>query len=50
MKGPVTYNIALQIIEQEVEYEEDLQALLENFELMIRAMRKKFNRGMLPCS
>lgn len=38
-KDPVTYNIALQIIEQEVEHEEDLQSLLEDFELMIRAMR-----------
>ena len=38
-KDPVTYNIALQIIEQEVEHEEDLQALLEDFDLMIKAMR-----------
>jgi bacterioferritin len=38
-KDPVTYNIALQIIEQEVEHEEDLQALLEDFELMIKAMK-----------
>jgi bacterioferritin len=38
-KDPVTYNIALQIIEQEVEHEEDLQSLLEDFELMIRAMK-----------
>lgn len=38
-KDPVTYNIALQIIEQEVEHEEDLQALLEDFELMIKAFR-----------
>jgi len=38
-KDPVTYNIALQIIEQEVEHEEDLQALLEDFELMIRAFK-----------
>lgn len=38
-KDPVTYNIALQIIEQEVEHEEDLQALLEDFELMVKAMR-----------
>jgi bacterioferritin len=34
-KDPVTYNIALQIIEQEVEHEEDLQALLEDLELML---------------
>lgn len=32
---PVTYNIVLQIIEQEVEHEEDLQSLLEDFELMV---------------
>jgi bacterioferritin len=38
-KDPVTYNIALQIIEQEVEHEEDLQALLEDFELMISAFK-----------
>ena len=36
---PITYNIALTIIEQEVEHEEDLQALLEDFELMIGAMK-----------
>jgi len=28
-KDPVTYNIVLQILQQEVEHEEDLQALLE---------------------
>jgi bacterioferritin len=38
-KDPVTYNLALQILEQEVEHEEDLQALLEDFELMINALR-----------
>jgi bacterioferritin len=31
---PVTYNLGLQIIEQEVEHEEDLQSLLEDLELM----------------
>ena len=36
---PVTYNIVLQILQQEVEHEEDLQALLEDFELMIGAMK-----------
>jgi bacterioferritin len=36
---PITYNMVLQIIQQEVEHEEDLQALLEDFELMIGAMR-----------
>lgn len=33
---PVTYNIVLQIIQQEVEHEEDLQALLEDIELMLK--------------
>ena len=31
---PITYNIILTILEQEVEHEEDLQALLEDFELL----------------
>lgn len=33
---PVTYNIALQIITQEVEHEEDLQSLLEDLKLMFK--------------
>jgi bacterioferritin len=33
---PVTYNIVLTILQQEVEHEEDLQALLEDFELMMK--------------
>jgi len=40
-KDPVTYNIVLQILQQEVEHEEDLQALLEDFELMMNAFRQK---------
>ena len=32
---PVTYNLALQIIEDEVEHEEDLQALQEDIDLML---------------
>ena len=32
---PVTYNLALTIIEQEVEHEEDLQSLLEDLDLMV---------------
>jgi bacterioferritin len=32
---PVTYNIALQIIEQEVEHEQDLQDLLEDLQMML---------------
>lgn len=34
-KDPVTCNLALQILEQEVEHEEDLQALLEDLELLL---------------
>ena len=32
---PVTYNMALQILQDEVEHEEDLQALQEDLELMV---------------
>ncbi len=32
---PVTYNIVVQILQDEVEHEEDLQALLEDFEGMM---------------
>jgi bacterioferritin len=35
-KDPVTSNIILTILQQEVEHEEDLQALLEDFELMMK--------------
>jgi len=35
-KDPVTYNIALQILQDEVEHEEDLQALLEDIEEMMK--------------
>jgi bacterioferritin len=35
-KDPVTYNIVLTILQQEVEHEEDLQALLEDIEVMMR--------------
>jgi bacterioferritin len=38
---PVTYNIALQIIEQEVEHEEDLQSLLEDLSMMFKRYGKK---------
>jgi len=34
-KDPVTFNMVLTILEQEVEHEEDLQALLEDLELMV---------------
>jgi bacterioferritin len=36
LKDPVTYNIALQILEDEVEHEEDLQALLEDLTVLIK--------------
>ncbi len=34
-KDPVTYNLVLQILQDEVEHEEDLQSLLEDFQSMI---------------
>jgi len=39
-KDMVTHNMALTIMSQEVEHEEDLQALLEDFELMLQAFSK----------
>jgi bacterioferritin len=39
-KDMVTYNLALTILEQEVEHEEDLQSLQEDLELMV-------SRGMI---
>jgi bacterioferritin len=38
-KDPVTYNMVLTILQQEVEHEEDLQALLEDYQLLVDAMR-----------
>ena len=38
-KDPVTYNMVLTILQQEVEHEEDLQSLLEDYELMMRAFK-----------
>jgi len=35
-KDPVTYNILLMILSQEVEHEEDLQALLEDVEIIMK--------------
>jgi hypothetical protein len=37
---PITCNMVLQILQQEVEHEEDLQALLEDFELMMGTMKE----------
>jgi bacterioferritin len=34
-KDPVTFNIALTILQQEVEHEEDLQSLKEDLDLML---------------
>ncbi len=36
---PVTYNMALQIIEDEVEHEEDLQSELEDLDLMLKSLK-----------
>jgi bacterioferritin len=35
-KDPVTYNIALQILQDEVEHEEDLQAEMEDLDVMLK--------------
>jgi bacterioferritin len=35
-KDPVTYNMVLQILQDEVAHEEDLQALAEDLELMLK--------------
>lgn len=37
---PVTYNMVLTILQQEVEHEEDLQSLLEDFELMMQSFKE----------
>lgn len=39
-KDPVTYNIVLQILQDEVEHEEDLQAEMEDLEIMLKHSRK----------
>ncbi|HOI17574.1 MAG TPA: ferritin-like domain-containing protein [Geobacteraceae bacterium] len=39
-RDPVTYNMVLQILQQEVEHEEDLQSLLEDLDLMFEAARQ----------
>lgn len=35
-KDPVTYNMALSILSDEVEHEEDLQSLLEDYEILVQ--------------
>ena len=37
MKDPVTYNMAVQILQDEVEHEEDLQSLLEDLGVLIKS-------------
>ena len=39
-KDPVTYNIVLQILQDEVEHEEDLQAEMEDLETLLTSIRK----------
>ncbi len=36
MKDPVTYNMAIQILQDEVEHEEDLQSLLEDLGVILK--------------
>lgn len=38
-KDPVTYNIVLQILQDEVEHEEDLQSEMEDLETMLKSRR-----------
>ena len=40
-KDPVTYNIALQILQDEVGHEEDLQAEMEDLEVMLQIKSRK---------
>jgi bacterioferritin len=40
-KDPVTYNMVVQILQDEVEHEEDLQALLEDFDVMMDTVARK---------
>jgi bacterioferritin len=39
-KDPVTYNTVLTILSDEVEHEEDLQSLLEDYEMFVQGGRK----------
>ncbi|HOW98142.1 MAG TPA: ferritin-like domain-containing protein [Kiritimatiellia bacterium] len=40
-KDPVTYNIVLQILQDEVEHEEDLQAEMEDLQTLLKSGAKK---------
>ncbi|MCK9560690.1 MAG: ferritin, partial [Candidatus Marinimicrobia bacterium] len=39
-KDPVTYNMVLEILEDEIEHEDDLQAELEDFETLVESHSK----------
>ncbi len=39
-KDPVTYNMVLEILEDEIEHEDDLQAELEDFEMLVEKHSK----------
>lgn len=39
-KDPVTYNMVLQILQDEVEHEEDLQAEMEDLETLLKSAKK----------
>ena len=40
-KDPVTYNIVLQILQDEVVHEEDLQAEMEDLQTLLKTARRK---------
>jgi len=40
VKDPVTYNMVLQILQDEVEHEEDLQAEMEDLQTLLKSHRK----------
>ena len=39
-KDPVTYNTVLQILQDEVQHEEDLQAEMEDLETLLKSARR----------
>jgi bacterioferritin len=39
VKDPVTYNMVLQILQDEVQHEEDLQSLAEDLDFMLKKAR-----------
>ena len=40
-KDPVTYNVVLQILQDEVEHEEDLQAEMEDLQTLLKSSRRR---------